>query len=59
MYMCNVNLAEENKTKNKKLESHYEVGNDNVQRQSVYFIVAIRRNTRKSFLSQFLLGKAI
>ena len=28
--------------------------NDNAQRQFVYFIIAICRNTLKSFLSQFL-----
>ena len=32
----------------------YEVPKDNVQRQFFYFIVAICRNTLKSFVSQFL-----
>ena len=38
---------------------YYEVRHDHAQRQFVYFIVAICRNTLKSFLSQFLYGKAI
>ena len=33
---------------------YYEVPHNNVQQQFVYFIVAICRNTLKSFLNQFL-----
>ena len=33
---------------------YFEVLNDNAQRQFVYFIIAICRNTLKSFLNPFL-----
>ena len=36
-----------------KFHGYYEVPNDNAQRQFVYFIVAICRNTLKSFLVSF------
>ena len=37
-----------------QFHGYYEVWNDNVQQQFVYFIVAICCNTLKGFLSQFL-----
>ena len=37
-----------------QFHGYYEVPNDYVQRQFVYFIVAICRNTLKSFISHFL-----
>ena len=37
----------------------YKVSNDNVQQHFVYFIVAICNNTLKSFVNQFVEGKAI
>ena len=44
---------------NTKFHGYYEVRNDNAKRQFVDFIVGICRNTLKSFLSQFLWGKAL